>query len=800
MTLRTSTGRARAHRAVRFPVAPVCRAARSAVEALESRRLMAANPSASFVAIADFSTSSANKTNKGVSYYDVSTLADPTGKSGVFGQAPAFTIWMGFEGTAGGGALSRNAEEISAITVNPINGDTYVLAFDSVAAPALPGDPDPVGDTQGDYDLYRYNFAAAYNDYTTRLAAWRANPATNPNPRGLMYTDIIAPDGFNYQTRYAAGGYAVDGADDGIPLARSNKDADTTNDIVFLDGLVEKIGEVARIQSAASRFFGETNADTNGDNEGGQDIQFVDPNTLIISEQTNTDNDIDYSVRVLKRISLTPNSAPGTLPVAATVSIRDFVGGTNALATGVYAEAPLGTPLTTESWISQTIDTDPTAADSGGLFYNLELPAVQSNADGLRYVEQDGIKGVWISERAPTTTFGTPPTPIGGHFAFWQLDLGPATTPTLDPFAPTATKRQVTLAADPANPTPLTVDVLTLAEDPQANARTDDGELDWFDVDENGDLVIAEKSSVGDATAAEPKLISLDVTQYNTPTLPPAPPPVQLGAFTTHPNLAPTSDDDAAVTDGRFGVYERGQNYAYYFDQDGAGAQDVYVYDLDTNQLVYQELDATNHGMDDANQIRAFTLGDYANAAGPVTSANDVDGVAGASDIDALYARVTDPTAGGLYPASIGKELFDLSGDGNVTTADVDSLVRKVLHTQYGDANLNGQVGPEDFNLLASNFGLAGGWGKGNFNGDASVGPEDFNLLASNFGFNAPGDPPPPPVIAATVAAPVTSTVATTASKNTSATKTTAARTLPARTAGISTASRTNVISRTLRG
>lgn len=785
MTLRTPTGRARA-RSTNRRQSPVYRAA---IEALETRRLMAANPSASFIAIADFSTSSANKTNKGISYYDVSTLADPTGKSGVFGQAPAFTIWMGFEGTAGGGALSRNLEEISAFTVNPMNGDTYVLAFDS----GPQNTPDPVGDTQGDYDLYRYNFAAAYNDYTARLAAYRANPATSPNPRGLMYTDIIAPDGFNYQTRYGPD-YQVDGGNDGIPLARSNKDSDATNNIVFLDGLVDKVGEVGRIQSTGSRFFGETNADANGDNEGGQDIQFVDPNTLILAEQTNTDGDLDYSVRVLKRTSLTPGAAPGTQAVTATASPNDFVGGTNPTATGVYAEAPTGTPLTTESWISQTIDTDPSAADSGGLFYNLELPAVQSNADGLRYVEQDGIKGVWISERAPTTVSSG--TPVGGHFAFWQLDLGTAAAPTTSPFAPTATKRQITLAPDQTNASPLTVDTLTLSEDPRVNARTNDGELDWFDVDENGDLVIAEKSSVGDATAAEPKVISLDVTQYNTPTLPPAPPPVQLGTFTTHPALAPTVDDDATVTDGRFGVFERGQNYAYYFDQDGTAAQDVYVYDLDTNTLVYQELDATNHGMDDANQIRAFTVGDYANAGGPVTSANDVDGLVGASDIDALYDRIADPTAGGAYPATIGRELFDLSGDGNLTQADVDSIVKKVLNTQYGDVTLNGQVGPEDFNILATNFSFAGGWAKGDFTGNDVVGPEDFNLLASNFGFQSPTNPPPPPApgIAASVATPVTST---TTPKTTTTAKT---RAVPTRPSGISTVARSNTIVRSLRG
>jgi len=135
---------------------------------------------------------------------------------------------MGFEVTTS--FSPRNYEEVSAFTVNPMNGDTYVLSFDS----GPQNTPDPVGDNQGDYDLYRFNFSVAYNDYAARLAAFRANPTTAPNPRGIMYTDIIAPDGFNYQTRYGASGYDVDGGNDGIPLLRSNKDPDRPNTSRFL--------------------------------------------------------------------------------------------------------------------------------------------------------------------------------------------------------------------------------------------------------------------------------------------------------------------------------------------------------------------------------------------------------------------------------------------------------------------------------------------------------------------------------------------------------------------------------------
>lgn len=55
--------------------------------------------------------------------------------------------------------------------------------------------------------------------------------------------------------------------------------------------------------------------------------------------------------------------------------------------------------------------------------------------------------------------------------------------------------------------------------------------------------------------------------------------------------------------------------------------------------------------------------------------------------------------------------------------------------TIAGDANLDGQVGPEDFGLLKDNFGSStGNWSTGDFNGDGNVGPEDFGILKDTFG------------------------------------------------------------------
>jgi hypothetical protein len=58
-----------------------------------------------------------------------------------------------------------------------------------------------------------------------------------------------------------------------------------------------------------------------------------------------------------------------------------------------------------------------------------------------------------------------------------------------------------------------------------------------------------------------------------------------------------------------------------------------------------------------------------------------------------------------------------------------------VRPTLLGDANLDGVVGSDDFNLLAFNFGDSDmTWADGDFNGDGIVGSDDFNLLAFNFG------------------------------------------------------------------
>ena len=73
------------------------------------------------------------------------------------------------------------------------------------------------------------------------------------------------------------------------------------------------------------------------------------------------------------------------------------------------------------------------------------------------------------------------------------------------------------------------------------------------------------------------------------------------------------------------------------------------------------------------------------------------------------------------------------------SVVDGDTLVRTILHSQYGDATLDGTVDTIDFNSLAANFSRSGagiGWAQADFNGDRSVDTLDFNLLAANFSFH----------------------------------------------------------------
>lgn len=62
----------------------------------------------------------------------------------------------------------------------------------------------------------------------------------------------------------------------------------------------------------------------------------------------------------------------------------------------------------------------------------------------------------------------------------------------------------------------------------------------------------------------------------------------------------------------------------------------------------------------------------------------------------------------------------------------------EVAYTLYGDANLDGAVGGDDFTIMASNLGKqAAAWDKGDFDYDGVVTGNDFLLLVKNLGMSA---------------------------------------------------------------
>ncbi len=113
-----------------------------------------------------------------------------------------------------------------------------------------------------------------------------------------------------------------------------------------------------------------------------------------------------------------------------------------------------------------------------------------------------------------------------------------------------------------------------------------------------------------------------------------------------------------------------------------------------------------------------FPLGDF-----------DLDEDVDADDIDLLFLE--DGTTSPPTP-----DIYDLDSDGVIETepnnpiSDMDILIRVILNTEYGDLNLDGQVGPADLATLKLNWLQTGkGWADGDLNGDGTVGPADLALL-----------------------------------------------------------------------
>jgi hypothetical protein len=110
----------------------------------------------------------------------------------------------------------------------------------------------------------------------------------------------------------------------------------------------------------------------------------------------------------------------------------------------------------------------------------------------------------------------------------------------------------------------------------------------------------------------------------------------------------------------------------------------------------------------------------------------DASGVVSALDVDSLAAQLQSGTH---------NLAFDLDGDARVTVTDRDVLVRVILGTNYGDANLDGIFNSSDlvqvFQRGHYEDSIAGnsGWSDGDWDGDGEFGTSDIVLAFQAGGY-----------------------------------------------------------------
>lgn len=142
---------------------------------------------------------------------------------------------------------------------------------------------------------------------------------------------------------------------------------------------------------------------------------------------------------------------------------------------------------------------------------------------------------------------------------------------------------------------------------------------------------------------------------------------------------------------------------------------------------------------------------------GPIIQEIDGFGTVLSNPNDLNYDSIVDASDIDLLIAQVGKQnspRFDLDQNGLIDYEDVRSFVNGSLHTEFGDANLDGRIDLSDFGTLKQNFGQDAGWAGADFNGVGGVDLIDFGLLKQNFGFAraAAAVPEPATLVYATLA------------------------------------------------
>jgi hypothetical protein len=216
--------------------------------------------------------SSYSDSKKSVTFYDADDIA----------SGALFSVFIGFEDPT-----NSNFEEITNIAVDPATGDVYVLGFDSGSTGVLDA---ANNDTDGDFDLFRIDFQAAYNDWEAKFQGVDARttgqllevtPGTIASP---------APAGPGANTSYVT--YGSGAAFNNFHSSHSNP--------ASLPGVVEKIGEINRNNPDPGNFFNYS-------------LEFIDQDTLLLLDDSSapeaTDTAVtDHEYRIIERVIGAPTS------------------------------------------------------------------------------------------------------------------------------------------------------------------------------------------------------------------------------------------------------------------------------------------------------------------------------------------------------------------------------------------------------------------------------------------------------------------------------------------------------------
>jgi N-acetylmuramoyl-L-alanine amidase len=189
--------------------------------------------------------------------------------------------------------------------------------------------------------------------------------------------------------------------------------------------------------------------------------------------------------------------------------------------------------------------------------------------------------------------------------------------------------------------------------------------------------------------------------------------PGTTGTSAKATNLSITVDTVAPTLNSNTFSYLTSQNLAFTFNENMATTIPATSLTLHNN-TTSADMNSANFAAATSGGIVAFTFPGYGNV-----------------------------LPSGNYSATLGAaSATDVAGNPLASSATTN------FYFQAGDGNHNGVVTIEDFNVLATNFGLSGkNFSQGNYDysADGVVNILDFNILATNFGVSVSTTPPAAP-------------------------------------------------------